>query len=423
MPQAVPAVSIVIPVYNNWALTRACLESLKAQLSGESFEVLVVDNGSTDETKAACPGLGRALFGERFALVDPGRNLGFAAGCNLGARAARGGLLFFLNNDTVAGNDFLPPLIETLAEDDRLAGVGPLLLYPGNLRVQHLGVAVPCGLEGQHLYEYLPGGHPLARRKRRFQVITAAALLLPKALFLEEGGFCEEFRNGYEDVDLCCRLTRRGLSFTCEPAAVVQHLASKSQGRFDNEARNSGLLVRRCAGCFAPDMDLLLAADGYDLALTEWFLPHPVLRPGRAAELAARLAAMKDPGGILDLIEEEPYWNTGYEAITSLLEGEGLWQDSAELRYWQGVCCPSLANYRKLLHAARQAGDREREAAAQGILALLDWSGEEWARRLALVEGYVRQARAAGNDRLARLFADWLAARRANPPAGTGAAP
>lgn len=412
MQQTRPIVSIVIPVYNNWGLTRDCLESLKARVPGEYFEVLVVDNGSTDETKSACPALGRTLFGERFELVDPGRNLGFAAGCNLGAQTARGDYVLLLNNDTLAGNDFLPPLLGRLQRDDRLAAVGPLLLYPGNLRVQHLGVAVGCGVEVHHLYEHIPGGHPLAHKERRFQVITAAALLIRRQLFLDQGGFCEEFQNGYEDVDLCCRLSRLGFRFTVEPQGIVLHLASKSPGRFDRERQNTLLLARRCGGCFVLDMAALLAADGYELRLTDWFLPHPGLPLERAADLDSRLAGLSDPTGILDLLEEEPYWSRGYETAASLLERAGLWADAAELRYWQGLCCPSREAYQKLLKAATRAGDRDKAEAAKGILGRIVFDETEWAARLAQVAHYARQARAVGNDRLAGLFEAWLAKRR-----------
>ena len=93
-------VSVIIPAWNLWEMTAACLRSLAECSIGEDLEVLVVDNGSTDATTRELEPLGQRLWGADFRALRLPENLGFAKACNLGARAADGDLLFFLNNDT-----------------------------------------------------------------------------------------------------------------------------------------------------------------------------------------------------------------------------------------------------------------------------------------------------------------------------------
>ena len=108
--------SIIIPAWNLWETTLACLRSLAAQDEGEKLtsDVVVVDNGSDDATATELAAAGAALFGRRFTRVRLEENAGFAAGCNAGARAARGDLLLFLNNDTTVSPGWLSPLREAL---------------------------------------------------------------------------------------------------------------------------------------------------------------------------------------------------------------------------------------------------------------------------------------------------------------------
>ena len=245
-------VSIVIPVWNNWALSRECLQSLNKHTLGVSFQVILMDNGSTDATPAEAPLLGQSLFGEHFTYLRLPENMGFAKACNQGAWASHSKYVFFLNNDTTLTPNWLPPLLEAIKKDSRLAGVGPLLLFPeDSLRagcVQHLGMAVSHGPEFRHLYELFPASHPAVRKRRKLNVITAAALLMPLPLFRAQDGFFEGFVNGMEDVDLCCRISRRGGYFSVIPESIVHHHTNQTAGRFAKESENQRLLLTRCRG-------------------------------------------------------------------------------------------------------------------------------------------------------------------------------
>ena len=107
-------VSVIIPAWNLWDMTAACLRSLAEHTHGENIEVVVVDNGSTDATATELDPLGKALFGSDFRPVRLPENQGFAKGCNAGAAASDGELLFFLNNDTTMTPNWLPPLRQAL---------------------------------------------------------------------------------------------------------------------------------------------------------------------------------------------------------------------------------------------------------------------------------------------------------------------
>lgn len=93
-------VAVIIPVFNQWALTAGCLRSLREHTQRDDVQVIVVDNGSADETAAACGPMGKELFGERFEHVRLEKNINFGPGCNLGASRADADFLFFLNNST-----------------------------------------------------------------------------------------------------------------------------------------------------------------------------------------------------------------------------------------------------------------------------------------------------------------------------------
>ena len=129
-------VTIIIPVFNQSQYTKQCLEKLFANTDSDRFELIVVDNNSTDET----PGL-LLSFGNKVTVITNSVNMGFASACNQGARAASGRYILFLNNDTEVQPGWLEPLVETLESDSGIGAVGSQLLYPDG-RLQHAGVVI-----------------------------------------------------------------------------------------------------------------------------------------------------------------------------------------------------------------------------------------------------------------------------------------
>src|SRR5436190_22220932 len=144
-----PVSSVIIPLFNKADLTRACLAALIGATPADLYEVVVVDNGSTDDTAALLD----QLDGDVTIIRNP-QNLGFARACNQGALAARGEYLVFLNNDTEPEPGWLEPLIGTADANPRVGAVGSKLLYPDG-RLQHAGVWIVDNqvhgiLEGRH---------------------------------------------------------------------------------------------------------------------------------------------------------------------------------------------------------------------------------------------------------------------------------
>lgn len=334
--------SVIIPVYNKWSLTRQCLASLASTLEGcDDVEVLVVDNASTDETVRACRPTGQALFGKRFEHLRQPGNRHFAGACNEGARAAQGRWLLFLNNDTILRPGWREPLCRALREglpgfDAPPGAVGPLLLYPEADgfadRVQHLGITFAPSMKVSHLYEHFPAGHPLVQKIRRLQAITAAAVMLDRDLFWSVGGFDEAFINGFEDMDLCARLSVAGFWMTCVPEAVIMHLCGQTPGRGDHDVANSRLLTEKCHDRLLPDKHRLVEADGYRLVLSPWATCEVALQPEREAVLRKSLLADRTPACALSLITDEPYWIEGYLWLARRLEELGQGEAALNIR-------------------------------------------------------------------------------------------
>src|SRR5437667_41638 len=117
--------SIIIPVYNRAALTRQCLEKLLSCPPREcAWEIIVVNDGSSDATAALL-----ARFGDRIRAITQPRNTGFATACNIGAAAASGDCLVFLNNDTIPLTGWLDALVRYAGAHPRAAAIGSKLLF------------------------------------------------------------------------------------------------------------------------------------------------------------------------------------------------------------------------------------------------------------------------------------------------------
>ncbi|MBK8000463.1 MAG: glycosyltransferase [Verrucomicrobia bacterium] len=239
-----PRVSIVIPTFNNLALTKQCLAALYQTTPAALAEIIIVDNGSTDGSVPFFEAEQNA--GRLRAALNP-QNLGFARGCNQGALEARGEFVLFLNNDTQTQPGWLEAMLNATRETQ--AGVvGCKLLYPDG-SIQHAGIEFINGVP-DHRFRHAAANAPEVNQRREFDMVTGACFLMPKKLFVDLGGFDEVFRNGVEDVDLCLRVRGAGHKVVYEPEAVVIHHEGKTQGRFNHVTENLKIFFARWKGQF-----------------------------------------------------------------------------------------------------------------------------------------------------------------------------
>ena len=245
--------SIVIPAFNRADLTAQCLRALITNTPGLSYEVIIVDNASTDATPQLCAGLG----GDAVVIRNP-ENYGFARACNQGADAARSERIVFLNTDTEPFPNWLPPLLATMDEAPDIGAVGMKLLFPDRT-IQHAGVVLveqndyPT-LAPQHMPYQVPEDDPFSNQRREVSVATAACLMVRRDAFEEVGRFDEGYWNGYEDVDLCLSLRAAGWRIMYEPASVlIHHESASGPERFRLVNENVERLESRWAGRAIPD--------------------------------------------------------------------------------------------------------------------------------------------------------------------------
>lgn len=225
LPQpAAPRASVIVPVYNQLALTLACLRALADCGDATPFEVIVVDDGSSDETPARLPSIPGLRFHRNPA------NLGFIGACNAGAALARGEFLVFLNNDTTVQPGWLDALLSTFRTHPDTGLAGSKLVYPDG-RLQEAGGIVFADGSGWNYGRFDDPAHPRYNFVREVDYCSGAAIALPAALFGELGGFDPHYAPAYyEDTDLAMRVRARGLKVRYQPASVVVHHEGATSG-------------------------------------------------------------------------------------------------------------------------------------------------------------------------------------------------
>jgi GT2 family glycosyltransferase len=222
-------VTAVVLSWNGRADTLACLESLRRVTYGP-FEILVVDNGSTDGS----PDLVTARFPE-ITLVRNDRNLGFAGGMNAGiaaALAAGAGHVLTLNNDMVVDARFVDALLDAHRAEPRAAAVCAQVLFADPPpRIWYAGARF-AGRRGHAGRNIGYGSPPLAAATRPYETERACggAMLASREAFAELGLFDEALFAYAEDTDWSLRARAAGRIILVAPAAVVRHKVSASSG-------------------------------------------------------------------------------------------------------------------------------------------------------------------------------------------------
>lgn len=218
-------VSIIIPVYDNYEYTMLCLQSILENTQGISYEVIIGDDNSNDETKNIKQHV------KNVTVVRNQENLRFLKNCNHAAQKARGKYVLFLNNDTQVQKDWLKYLYETIEADNTIGLVGSKLVYPDGT-LQEAGGIIYRDATGCNYGRNQNPNELKFNYVKEVDYISGAAVMLKRTLWEELGGFDETFVPAYyEDTDLAFRVRyEKHLKVVYVPRSVVIHFEGKSNG-------------------------------------------------------------------------------------------------------------------------------------------------------------------------------------------------
>lgn len=226
VPQSAdPLVSIVIPVYNQFSYTYACLRTIAERSGDVPYEVIVADDCSTDLTKS----LDRIVSGVR--IIRNAENLRFLRNCNHAAAEAKGKYILFLNNDTQVLENWLQPLVELMEREETVGMTGSRLVYPDG-RLQEAGGIVWKDGSAWNYGHFQNASGPEYNYVKDADYISGASIMIRRALWERLGGFDERFAPAYyEDTDLAFQVRAAGFRVVYQPLSVVVHFEGISNGK------------------------------------------------------------------------------------------------------------------------------------------------------------------------------------------------
>lgn len=237
-------VSIIIVNYNTRVLTCNCIHSILSNVHSCFYEIIVVDNNSSDGSATAL----RSEFGDKITVIESKTNLGFGRANNAGSANAKGEFLFFLNSDTILVND---PFLYFLPAYGQLHACGAIGAYlmDGNRQYS------PSGGKIYSAKKYLRIGIngllrmtsaieiPLSDKAVKAGYVIGADLFLKKELFNEIGGFDPKIFMYFEDVRLCDQIQKRGLINYLIPGPEIIHFVKSSSSSQFSRVHNTASLM------------------------------------------------------------------------------------------------------------------------------------------------------------------------------------
>ena len=219
-----PTISILIPVYCKSEYTLACLKSIADHLPKVSFEILVLDDKSPDNSAQELQKVKNIQV-----IVNP-ENLGFTKSCNYGATFAKGEYIYFLNNDTKVQAGWLDELYKTFELFPGTGVVGSKLVYPDGSLQEAGGIVWQDGSAWNFGRNQRPD-LPIFNYAREVDYVSGASLMTPTKVFGELGGFNEIYAPAYcEDTDYALHARSKGYRVIYQPMSVVTHFEGVSSG-------------------------------------------------------------------------------------------------------------------------------------------------------------------------------------------------
>ena len=360
--ESFPPASIIIVTYNNLELNRLCLQSIFSNTEWPNFEVIVVDNGSSDGTAEFLTEAAGKYPGLKV-ILNKG-NLGFAAASNQGLKQAVGEYLVLLNNDTAVPRNWLSALIRHLSADPKIGLIGPVTNEIGN------EAKVPAGYSSLHEMPAWAAAYMREHDNEVFEIPMLAmfCVAMRRRVFEQVGFLDERFGMGmFEDDDYTRRLRGAGYQICCSRDSFVHHVGSASFRKLDTSdyfelfERNRRLFEEKWGEVWRPHEDETTKARipalraqlheivkraGRKVIATVVFLPgeswegfesgrsqrHAVALAKQGclvffdcsgsqrdmisgfSEVATRVWLYKGPGGVLDALSNPAYWARGCHA-------------------------------------------------------------------------------------------------------------
>ena len=232
----VALVDIVIAVHNRFDLLEKCLDAIPAAANDIPYNVICVDNASTEEN---------GFYSKRddITLIRNKENLGFPIACNQGAAKKKSPFLFMLNSDVILEPNAIELLVNEM-NNPKTGVAGMLLVFPEYaeglnagirppLKVQHVGLET--NIHGKWIHQFIgwSSTHPKVTAQRDVYAVTGAALMTRRTLWNKVGGFYEGYGLGtYEDADYCLSIRELGYNIVVVPEAKGTHYTGATAEKY-----------------------------------------------------------------------------------------------------------------------------------------------------------------------------------------------
>lgn len=301
LPDTQPRISIVIPTRDRVDLLRQCIDSILRHTTYANYEVVIVDNQSTEPATLAY--LAEFDRHARVRVLHHDRPFNYSAINNEAVGTCRGELICLLNNDIeVISPDWLQELAGHAVRPG-VGAVGAMLYYPDDT-IQHAGVITGVHGVAAHPYCGMPRGYPgqmgRARVTQVLSAVTAACLMVRRELYLQLGGLDTGLRVAFNDVDFCLRLREQGYRNVWTPFAELYHHESASRGHEDTPEKRArfisevDFMMRRWGAALERDpaynVNLTLTGEPFTLAF-----PPRDWRVSEAAPMHDTRVPFEDP--------------------------------------------------------------------------------------------------------------------------------
>ncbi len=247
LPAPPPGISIIIPNKDERKTLKKCLDSILRKSTYANYEIIVVENNSTE--KATFAYYKKIERDPRVRVITYNEPFNFARINNFAAERAKYPILLFMNNDmTVISPDWLEQMAMH-AQRPEIGAVGAKLYYPDD-SLQHGGIVLRIGGIAGHSHKYTDrdevGSFARLMLVHNVSAVTGACVMTRADVFNDVGGFDEQFVLAFNDVDLCLKIREHGYRIVWTPYAELYHFESKTRGyevtpekieRFENEQR------------------------------------------------------------------------------------------------------------------------------------------------------------------------------------------